>query len=109
MTGPAKQLAAAPPDFAARAMERIKANEPELGDSYLWCVRTKLLTEAREEALDLAAWSALLATRLEADALARDYRGRLLDDVLEGIAGVIRVAADADDRLAILQKVLDRP
>ena len=57
--------AAVRPDFASRAFARIEAQHDELGTSYLWASLAMLVTECSQEAEDLAAWSALLATRLE--------------------------------------------
>ena len=55
------------PDFSARALARIEAQDAELGSSFLWASLGWLVTECTEEAEDLAAWSALIAARIEND------------------------------------------
>jgi len=55
------------PDFSARALARIEAQDAELGSSFLWASLAGLLRELGEEGEDLAAWSALIAARIEND------------------------------------------
>jgi hypothetical protein len=93
------------PEFAARAMARIEAQTPELGTSFLWCVRGRLIAEAIEEAEDLAAWCALASARLDHDAdLAGDVdptgsRARALLSIATQRAGEADGALDELRRL----------
>lgn len=93
------------PKFAARAMARIEAQHGELGDSFLWRSLTALVTEICEEAEDLAAWSALLAARIEHDGgdpfAARRARALL--------AAATQRAGEADTLLSELRRLIERP
>lgn len=88
------------PDFVARALARIEAENDELGTSFLWCSLGLLVRECSEEAEDIAAWSALLAARLEQDG--DDRRARAL------LTAATQRAGEADLLLGELRRMLER-
>ena len=93
------------PDFASRALARIEAQHDELGTSFLWASLSMLVSECAQEAEDLAAWAALIATRLEdaADSLSLDRRARAL------LTSATQRAGDADTMLGELRRLVERP
>jgi len=103
-----KFLAAAEirPDFSRRAMGRIEKQHDELGDSFKWCVRGRLISEAIEECEDLAAWSALSASRCEQDA---ELLGAASAHRVRALLTIATERADeADSALVELRRLLER-
>ena len=94
------------PEFASRALARIEAQHDELGTSYLWASLSMLVSECAQEAEDLAAWSALLAARIEhaADSPASfgDRRARAL------LTAATQRAGAADTMLCELRRLVER-
>ena len=93
------------PEFASRALARIEGQHEELGTSFLWASLSMLVAECSQEAEDLAAWSALLATRLEHDSTGSslDRRARAL------LTAATQRAGEADTLLCELRRLLERP
>jgi len=90
------------PDFEARAMARIDGQHDELGDSYRHLPISDLVAECAQEAEDLAAWSALLASRLEDDASSPVRRARAL------LTAATQRAGEADTMLCELRRLVER-
>ncbi|MGI8803271.1 MAG: hypothetical protein ACR2KV_14090 [Solirubrobacteraceae bacterium] len=90
------------PEFAARALARIEAQHADLGDGYLWAALDSLVTECAEETEDLAAWSAIIAARLEHSG-STDGRARAF------LIGATQRAAQADEMLSELRRLVVRP
>lgn len=96
--------AGVPASFAASAFARIEAQDGELGDSFLREPLADLVRELGEEAHDLAAWSALLAARLEHDAIGSHDRRR----ARALLTAITQRAGAADALIGELQRLLDR-
>lgn len=92
------------PEFAARVVARIEAQDAELGQSYLSSSLSMLVSECAAETEDLAAWSALLASRLkhESDGSFGDRRARAL------LTAATQRAGEADTMLCELRRLLER-
>jgi hypothetical protein len=92
------------PEFAARALSRIEAQHDHLGDRYRRTSLTGLVVECSEEAEDLAAWGALVASRLaeQSDGSFGDRRARALLTVAAQRAG------EAHLMLSELRRLLER-
>jgi hypothetical protein len=65
------------PDFAAAAIARIDASEPEYGTSFAYCARALLWRELDEEALDLSCWACLAERRATLDGMDPQRLARL--------------------------------
>jgi hypothetical protein len=92
------------PDFAARAFARIEAQDVELGGSFQWACLGDLLADCARHAVDVAAYSALLAARLEHDATggSADTRARAL------LTAAAERAGEADTMLCELRRLMER-
>ena len=92
------------PEFAARAMARIEAQTQELGTSFLWGSLSALVAECAQEAEDLAAWSALIATRIEHDG-GEPFATRRARALL---TAATQRAGEADTMLCELRRLIER-
>ena len=90
------------PAFAARVIARIEAQDAVLATSFLSTPRAELLRELGEEAEDLAAWSALLAQRLDHDRLDVTTRHR----AKAMLKTATQRACEADAIIAALSRLL---
>jgi phytoene dehydrogenase-like protein len=92
------------PEFAARVLARIEDQHDELDESFLWAPLGSLVAESVEEAEDLAAWLALIATRLDYDASGSfaDRRARAL------LTAATQHAGEADAMLLELRRLVER-
>lgn len=87
-------------EFVTRAGARIESQHDALGDSYRRVPLGDLVAECAQEAEDLAAWSALLASRLEGDASSSARRARAL------LTAIAQRAAEADVLVGELHRLL---
>jgi hypothetical protein len=93
------------PEFSARVFARIEGQHDELGESYLWSSLSMLVNECAQEAEDIAAWSALIAARVEhdSDKSGDDSRARAL------LTAAAQRAGEADVLLCELRRLVERP
>jgi hypothetical protein len=72
--------------FVTQVRARLEAGEPEFGDSWAWIGIRRHLTELREEAADLGAWSVLADQAL-------DHEQQLADADRDRTRAVLELAA----------------
>jgi hypothetical protein len=98
-------ISAGQPEFVQAAEQRLAVGEKEYGDSWIWVGIRHLLSETTEEAVDLAAWSALASEAVDRDSDLTDLHRQQIQAVLTTAA---RSGAAAYAALTLAHKSLEK-
>lgn len=93
-------------DFATRSISRIDAQGDELGASYLFASLPALVRKLREEAEDVAAFSALIAARLHYDS--EHSPDENIERTTALLTAVVQRAGEADTLIAEIARFVER-